>query len=228
MALDGLKGLPIFGQDKFHFPKRGHPYRTILIKISHRSLIESPFPVHPLCIPSINPLNTSKMVVEMIKGEAVQNLSFWIDKLNVKDMMITPVPNLVVFEETRGLLSPHLNGQEITDSLVGKRDEVFVAQKGEESDEKCNKEQRECDSVEAHPACFHSGDLTMPGKHAKSEKGGQQHCIGKGPLKSHFWNLVEKVLEYEMERSPMFDEEIHLLEKEDDDIDKDQTAKGQA
>jgi hypothetical protein len=43
-------------------------------------------------------------------------------------------------------------------------------------------------------------------------------------LEDHLGDLIEEIFEDEEERGLMFDEEIHLLKKEDDHIDEDQTA----
>jgi hypothetical protein len=64
----------------------------------------------------------------------------------------------------------------------------------------------------------------VPGERAESEKGSKKNGIGKGPLEYHLGDLKEEVLEYQVERGLVFDEEIHLLEEEDNYIDKDQAA----
>jgi hypothetical protein len=64
----------------------------------------------------------------------------------------------------------------------------------------------------------------VTGEGPEREKDGKQYRIGKGPLKDHFGDLIEEVFEDEEERGLVFDEDIHLLEEEDDDIDEDQTA----
>jgi hypothetical protein len=68
----------------------------------------------------------------------------------------------------------------------------------------------------------------MAGKHSEGEKGGQKDSIGKSPLKCHLWDLVKEVFKDEGKRCLMLNEDAHLLEKEDDNIDKDQSAQGQA
>jgi hypothetical protein len=67
----------------------------------------------------------------------------------------------------------------------------------------------------------------MAGEYAEGKKGGEQNGIRKGPLKGHLWNLVEKVFEDEVEGSLMIDEYVDLLEEEDNNVDKDQTAQGE-
>jgi hypothetical protein len=59
---------------------------------------------------------------------------------------------------------------------------------------------------------------------AEGKKGRKEHRIGKGPLKGHFRNLVEEVFEDQIVRRLVFDEKIHLLKEENDDIDEDQTT----
>jgi hypothetical protein len=46
----------------------------------------------------------------------------------------------------------------------------------------------------------------MPREHAKGEKGGKQNPIGKGPLKCHLRDFVEKVFEDERKRCSILDE----------------------
>jgi len=47
-------------------------------------------------------------------------------------------------------------------------------------------------------------------------------------LKGCFRNLIEEVFEHHVEGGLIFGEKFHLLEEEDDDIDKDQAAQAQA
>jgi hypothetical protein len=68
----------------------------------------------------------------------------------------------------------------------------------------------------------------MSGKVAQGEKGGKQNRIGQGPFKDDFGYLIGDVFKDEIEGGLIFDEDIHLLEKENDDIDEDQTAQTQA
>jgi hypothetical protein len=68
----------------------------------------------------------------------------------------------------------------------------------------------------------------MASEHSECEKSGEQYGIRKGPLKGHIRDLIEEVLEYESKRSLMFNEKVHLLKEEDDDIDEDQAAQTQA
>jgi len=92
--------------------------------------------------------------------------------------VITAIPDLVVLEKPPGLFLSHLNFQEIIGSLVGVRDEVLIAQKRTETDEKGDKEQREGDSIKADSPRFERRDLTVSGKVSKAEKGGKQYGIG--------------------------------------------------
>jgi len=68
----------------------------------------------------------------------------------------------------------------------------------------------------------------VAGEIAKGEKSGKQNRIGQGPLKSDFGYLIGEVFKDEIEGGLIFDKDIHLLEKEDDDIDEDQAAQTQA
>jgi hypothetical protein len=61
----------------------------------------------------------------------------------------------------------------------------------------------------------------MSSKHSECEKSGKQDGIREGPLKGHIWDLIEEVLEYELKRSLIFNERVHLLKEEDHDIDED-------
>ena len=68
----------------------------------------------------------------------------------------------------------------------------------------------------------------MSGERAQGEKGGKENPIGKGPLEDHFRDFIEKVFEDEVERGLIPREEIHLLEEEDNEVDKDEAAQTQA
>jgi len=64
----------------------------------------------------------------------------------------------------------------------------------------------------------------MSGKCAECEKGCKQYGIRKGPLKGYIRELEEEIFEDQVERSLIFGKLIHLLKKEDDHINQDQTA----
>jgi hypothetical protein len=64
----------------------------------------------------------------------------------------------------------------------------------------------------------------VSGKPAKCEKGGEQNRIGENPLEDHFWNSIKEVFKDQIEWRLVFDDEIHLLEKENDHINEDQAA----
>jgi hypothetical protein len=68
----------------------------------------------------------------------------------------------------------------------------------------------------------------MSGKVAQGEKGGKQNRIGQGPFKDDFGYLIGDVFKDEIEGGFIFDEDIHLLEKENDHIDEDEAAQAQA
>jgi hypothetical protein len=151
-----------------------------------------------------------------------------IEQLNIKDVVVAAIPDFVVLKETRRLLLPYLNREEISDFLIGKGNEVLIAQKRKETDDESDEEQGESDSVEADATCFHGCNFTVPGKHPQSEKGSKQNSIGKSPLKGHLWNSVEKIYEDEIRRSAIFNEETYFIKEEDDDENENQAAKGQA
>jgi hypothetical protein len=112
--------------------------------------------------------------------------------------------------------------------MIGKRNKILISQEGTETDEKNDEKQWEGNSVEANPACFHGGDLTVTGKHAEGEKRSEQNSIGKGPLKNYFRKLIEEIEKDKVKRGLVFDEEIHLLQEKDDHINEDQTGQAQA
>ena len=138
------------------------------------------------------------------------------------------VPDLIILEKAgRGFFS-HFHIKEVSRFLVGERDEVIVSEEGEKADDEHNENQREGDSIKANSSCFKSSDLAMAGKGAEGEKGAKQDRIGDRPLEGCFRNLIKNVFKHQIERGMISLEEIHLLEEDDDDIDKDQTAQAQA
>jgi hypothetical protein len=68
----------------------------------------------------------------------------------------------------------------------------------------------------------------MAGERSKGEEGSEQDGVGKSPLENDLRDLIEEVQKDNGERGIVFDEEIHLLEEEDDDVDEDQAAQAQA
>jgi hypothetical protein len=144
--------------------------------------------------------------------------------LNVKNAVVAVIPDLIILKETRWLLLFHLNREEILNLLVGKRDDVFVPHERKEADDEGKQEEWKGDSIEADATRLHRSDLTMAGKHTKGEKGCEQNRIRESPLKGHLRDLVKEVFKDEDKRCLMLNENAHLLEEEDDDIDEDQAA----
>jgi hypothetical protein len=68
----------------------------------------------------------------------------------------------------------------------------------------------------------------MAGERSKGKEGSEQDGVGKSPLEDDLRNLVKEIQKDNGERSIIFDEEIHLLEEEDNDVDEDQAAQAQA
>jgi hypothetical protein len=164
------------------------------------------------------------MVIELIKSKAFQDLLLWIEQLDVKDPMVTAVPDLVILEETRRLFFSYLNIQQVSNPLGCKGDEIRVAQKRKEADEESNEKERESDSIETNPPRFKGGDLAVSREHTEGKKGGEEDRIGKAPLEDYFRDLIEKVFEDQVVRCLVFSEKIHLLAEENHDIDEDQTT----
>ena len=50
--------------------------------------------------------------------------------------------------------------------MIGKGNEVLIAQERKETDDESDEEQGESNSIETDATCFHRRNLTMPGKHA--------------------------------------------------------------
>jgi hypothetical protein len=67
----------------------------------------------------------------------------------------------------------------------------------------------------------------VAGEHAEGEKGGKKDRIGEGPLKGHLRDIEENILEDKVKGGSILDEDLHLLEEQDDDVNEDQTAQGQ-
>jgi hypothetical protein len=144
--------------------------------------------------------------------------------LDVKDEMITAVPDLVVLEKAcRGFFS-HLHIEEISGFLVGEGDEVIVSEERQETNDQDDENERKGNPIEANPARLKGSDLAVAREGAESEEGAQEGCIGDCPLKSGFRDLIEKVFEHQVERCLKSIEKIHLLEEEDNDVNQDQTA----
>jgi hypothetical protein len=144
--------------------------------------------------------------------------------LDVKDAMTAAVPDLVILEKACGGLFSHLYIEEISGFLVGKGDEVIVSKEGQETNDKDDENERKGNPIEANPARLKSSDLAVAGEGAESEEGAQEGCVGDGPLKGGFRDLIEKVFEHQVERCLESIEKIHLLEEEDNGINQDQTA----
>jgi hypothetical protein len=68
----------------------------------------------------------------------------------------------------------------------------------------------------------------MSGEGAEGEKRSKQDRIRQGPFKGHFGYLIRDVFKDEIEGGLIFDEDIHFLEKENDNIDEGQAAQAQA
>jgi hypothetical protein len=66
----------------------------------------------------------------------------------------------------------------------------------------------------------------MPREHAEGEKGGEQDRVGKSKLKGYLRDLIEDVLKDKIEGGPIFNEIIHPLEEEHNDVNEDQAAQG--
>jgi hypothetical protein len=64
----------------------------------------------------------------------------------------------------------------------------------------------------------------MAGKHPESKKSGQKNSIRKSPLKDNLRGLVKQIFKDEDKRGLILNENAHLLEKEEDNIDEDQAA----
>ena len=148
--------------------------------------------------------------------------------MNIKDAAIAAIPDFVVLKESRRLFLSHLNKVEISNSLIRKGDKVLIAQERKETEDESDEEQGESDSIETDTTRFHRCNLAMPREHTQGEKSGEQNSIGKSPLKGHLWNATEKVFKDETQRSPIFDEDIYFLEEEDEDVNENQAAEGQA
>jgi hypothetical protein len=144
--------------------------------------------------------------------------------LNVKNAVVAVIPDFIILEETRCLLVSHLNGKEILNLLAGKGDEVFVTYEGKETDDEGKQEEWECYSIKADTTRLHRSDLTMAGKHPESKKSGQKNSIRKSPLKDHLRGLVKQIFKDEDKRGLILNENAHLLEKEEDNIEEDQAA----
>jgi hypothetical protein len=144
--------------------------------------------------------------------------------LNINDTAIAAVPDLVVFEKTRGRFFPHFHIKEVSRFLVGEGDEVIVSEEGKKTNDEDDKDQRKGNAIEADPPCLKGGDLAVARECAEGEKGGEENRVRNRPLEGCLRNLVKDVFEHQIERGVIPLEEIHLLEKDDDDIDEDQTA----
>jgi hypothetical protein len=173
-------------------------------------------------------LNTPEEVIEFIKCKTFQDLPFRIKESNVKDSVVTAVPDLVIDEDTRRLFFSHLDIQHVSNLLVGEGDKVFIAEKRNKAREEGDEKERDSDSIEANPPRFQSCDFTVARECAEHEKGTQEDCIRKSPFKGHFRDLIEEVFEDQVGRGLIFDKEIHFLKKENDNINEDQTTQAKA
>jgi hypothetical protein len=147
--------------------------------------------------------------------------------LDVEDAVIAAVPDLEVFERACRRFFSHLDIEEISGFLVGEGDEVIAPKEGKKTNDEDNENKRKGDTVEANPSCFKSSDLAMAREGAEGEERAQESRIRDGPLECCLWDLIQEVFEHQVEGSLISVEKAHLLEEEDDNIDKDQTAQAQ-
>jgi hypothetical protein len=138
------------------------------------------------------------------------------------------VPDLKILEKAGRRFFSHFHIDDISCFLVGEGDEVIISQEGKEADDEHNENQRDGQAIEANSSCFKSGDLTVAGKGAEGEEGGQENRVGDRPLKGCRGNHIEKIFEYQVEGRLVSMEKIYLLEEEHHDIDQNQTAQAQA
>jgi hypothetical protein len=226
--LDFLESLPSLLEWDGHLFKRGRLGRTVFIEFPDRSSVQMPLSLDPSCFPSVDPFCASKTVIKLVKGEPFQDSFLRVEELNIEDMVVTAIPDLVILEETGRLLLPDLHIQQIARLLVGERDQVFIPEKGNKADEKGDEEKGLNNPIEAYPSGLKGRDLAVPGEGAECKEGGNQYGVGKGAIKGDFREFVEKIFENQVEGGLVSDEQVHLLEKEDDHINEDQTAQAKA
>jgi hypothetical protein len=102
--------------------------------------------------------------------------------------------------------------------------EVFITKERTKTDEEGNEKERQGDSIEAQPTCLHGDNLAVSGEGAECQKDAEQNRIGKNPLKDDFRNPAQEIFKDQIEWGLIFDNEVHLLEKENDHINEDQAA----
>jgi hypothetical protein len=138
------------------------------------------------------------------------------------------IPDLKILEKAGRRFFSHFHVKDISCFLVGEGDKVIISEERKEADDEHDENQREGKTIEANSSCFKSSDLTVAGKGAEGEEGGQENRVRERPLKGCSGNHIEKIFEHQVEGRLVSIEETHLLEEEHHDIDKDQTAQAQA
>ena len=108
------------------------------MKIADGSVIEPPFPLHPFDLSGVNSFHTLKIIIQLIKGEAAQDLLVRVEKSDVQDAVVAAIPYLIILKKTCRLFFSNLNIQKIPGFLVGDGNEVFVPQEGKDTDNQSN------------------------------------------------------------------------------------------
>jgi hypothetical protein len=110
----------------------------------------------------------------------------------------------------------------MTRFLVGDRNQILIAQEGEEAENQGEGDEGQGDPVEANAPSLHCRDLTVPGETPESEKGREQYPVRQGPLEDYLGYFVEDVFEDQIKGGLILCDGIHFLKEEDDGIDEDQ------
>jgi hypothetical protein len=197
---------------------------AIFSKSPQGPLIKFPSSILPFHFPGIDALGAPELVIELIKSKPFQDFILRVEKLNVKDTVIAPVPDLVILKKAGRFLFFNLHVPNIPGLLIGGGNEVFIAEKMDHTNKKDHKKQRQSDAIKADSPCLQGSNLTMSGKRSKGEQDREEDCIGKSPLKGDFREPIEKIFEDQVKRGLVSVENVHLLKEDDNHVDEDKAA----
>jgi hypothetical protein len=164
----------------------------------------------------------------LVESQSLEDHELGIEHLDVKDSILAPIPDLVVLEETGGLLFSYPDVKQILGLYIGIRNEVLIAEERDEAENQRDDEEGKGDPVKTDSSCLHGGEFGVSRQVSESEEGRQQDTVRHRPLEGDQRNLIQEVFKNEVKGGLILGKDIHFLEEEHHKIDEDETTQAEA
>jgi len=183
-----------------------------------QDILEDPFAVPPMGLSRIDALYQQEGGIEVVDGDAVEGVVLPVEHQDVVNGVASPVPDLVLLEETQGLLLLDLHQANVFRPVKGAGGDEFAEEEEDDAHRQADKNQREAEAVEADAVGLHGDDLVVLRHGAEGHEGRQEDHGGCG-LGNDRGDHVEEMGRHLGDRGVVADEHPDLAEEVDDQID---------